>query len=62
MNNNLPTLIFRLVVLLMSLAFLVNGGYEYFFMNETADAAFGIAMSALLLNWYMDSTKQDRKI
>jgi hypothetical protein len=61
-NNNLPTLIFRLVVLLMSLAFLVNGGYEYFFMNETADAAFGIAMSALLLNWYMDSRKQDKRV
>lgn len=62
MNNNLPALVFRLFILLMSLAFLVNGGYEYFFLNETADAAFAIAMSALLLNWYMDSAKQDKRI
>jgi hypothetical protein len=55
-------LVLRLLTSLFALAFLVNGGYEYMILNQTADASLSLSLCALLLTWYIDITKQDRKI
>jgi hypothetical protein len=55
-------LVLRLLTSLFALAFLVNGGYEYMIMGHTADASLSLSLCALLISWYLDLRKQDRRI
>jgi hypothetical protein len=60
-NKNI-VLVLRLLTSLSALGFLVNGGYEYMILGQTADASLSLSLCALLLTWYIDITKQDRRI
>ena len=60
--SKLTVLILRLFTSLFALAFLINGGYEYMILGQTADAAFSVSLCALFMSWYLDLRKQDRRI
>lgn len=56
------TLALKLILALFALAFLVNGAYEKMILDQSADAALYVALSALLISCYLDIGKQDKKL
>jgi hypothetical protein len=50
----------RLVLCVLALGFVVNGGYEYMILNHVDKAAFNIALASLIISWYLDSRKEDK--